>query len=213
MTQPGPGGQWSPPGGSAQPPYGAPPQQPYPPYGAPQQYAPQQQGYAPQQGYGPQQGFAPQQYAQPGYAQPYPQQDTYGTGPQCRFCGCVPAADTTFRGHRGMLVIMQFRHVRGPFCRDCGLATFRKMTADTLIQGWYGYISFVVTPVTVLINLARRGKVANLPVPMPPPSGQHSRPMDPGPALLARPTALIGLAIPFVLFLVLIVLAAAGGSS
>jgi hypothetical protein len=196
------GGQPYPQGGQQ---YGAPaqpyPGQPYPgqPYGAPAQPYPPQP-YPPQQ-YQGQQQYPPQQY--PG-AQGYPG----AGGPQCRFCGCVPAAEATFRGHRGMIVVMQFLHVKGPFCRDCGLSTFRDMTAKTLIQGWYGYVSFAVTPITVLINLARRGKVASLPAPQPPPSGEHRNPMDPGAPLLARPTALIGLAIPFalvVLFFILVV--------
>jgi hypothetical protein len=34
---------------------------------------------------------------------------------------------------------------------------FRSTTAKTLVQGWYGHASSIITPVTVLINLARRG--------------------------------------------------------
>jgi hypothetical protein len=198
-------------------------------YGRPGTAQPYGQPGAPQP-YG-QPGTA-QPYGQPGASQPYGQPDTaqpYGqpgpsmpghpapagapagwgapAGEQCRFCGCVPAAQVTFRGHRGMIVIMQFLHLKGPFCRDCGLATFRDMTARTLLQGWYGYVSFVVTPITVLINLVRRGKVAGLPAPTPPPSGQHGRPMDPGAPLLARPMALAGLAIPVVGLILLIVFA------
>jgi hypothetical protein len=108
-----------------------------------------------------------------------------------------------------MVVLMQFLHVKGPFCRDCGLSTFRSMTAKTLIQGWYGYASFIITPITVLINLARRGKVANLPQPVPPPHGPSRQPMDPGDALFARPSAIIGLAIPVLLIMLLIFLIAA----
>jgi hypothetical protein len=108
-----------------------------------------------------------------------------------------------------MVVLMQFLHVKGPFCRDCGLSTFRSMTAKTLIQGWYGYASFIITPITVLINLARRGKVANLPQPVPPPHGPSRQPMDPGAALLARPSAIIGLAIPVLLIMLLIFVIAA----
>src|SRR5262249_57864366 len=86
---------------------------------------------------------------------------TRGPGPhECRLCGSVPASDVTFRGHQGMLVIMRFLHTRGPFCRDCGLATFRSMTGKTLWQGWWGYLSLVITPITVLINLARPSRVA-----------------------------------------------------
>jgi hypothetical protein len=110
-----------------------------------------------------------------------------------------------------MIVIMQFLHTRGPFCRDCGMATYRSMTAQTLVQGWWGYASFVITPITVLVNLTRRGKVAGLPAPSPPPSGDYRRPLDPGPSLMARPTALIGLAIPVVLVLLFVILALSSG--
>jgi hypothetical protein len=109
-----------------------------------------------------------------------------------------------------MIVIMRFLHLEGPFCRDCGLATFRRMTARTLIQGWWGYASFIITPITVVINLVRRGTVAALPAPQPAPNGQSRPPADPGPPLLARPAALIGLAIPLVLFLLFILILVAG---
>ena len=144
----------------------------------------------------PPQGYAPQPYTYP--AAPPPPQT------QCRFCGNVPAVDVTFRGHRGMLVIMQFLHVRGPFCRDCGLATLRDMSAKTLVQGWWGYTSFIITPITLLINLARHGKVANLQPPRPPARGPYGRPMNPGQPLFARPAALIGLGIPVLLIMVVI---------
>jgi hypothetical protein len=118
---------------------------------------------------------------------------------QCRHCGWVPAVEATFRGHQGMIIWMQFLEMKGPFCRDCGMATFRDMTARTLLQGWYGYISFAATPIAVVINLFRRGKVADLPAPSPPAWGDHGRPMDPGAPLLRRPMALIGMVVPFVL--------------
>ncbi len=126
---------------------------------------------------------------------------------RCRYCGCVPAVQVTFRGHRGMLVLMQFLSMSGPFCRDCGIAAFRTMTAKTLIQGWYGYASAVITPITVLINLARRGKVASLPAPVPAPGLPSRQPADPGDPLLMRPTALIGLAIPALVIAVIVGLA------
>ncbi|MET8151040.1 hypothetical protein ACIBSW_00055 [Actinoplanes sp. NPDC049668] len=121
----------------------------------------------------------------------------------CRMCGSVPAVPVTFRGHRGLVVLMQFLSQEGPFCRDCGLATFRSMTSRTLVQGWWGYGSFIVTPITVLINLAKRGKVANLAAPQPNPYGPSRPPMEPGPRLLQRPMTIIGLAIPFALVLTL----------
>lgn len=198
------------------------------PYGAPQQapYAGQPHPGQPYAG----QPYAGQPYAgqqQAPYAPP-PQQAPYGAPPaqpmphgaqqaahygtQCRFCGCVPAVDTTFRGHRGMILIMSFLHTKGPFCRDCGLAVFRDMTAKTLIGGWWGYISFIATPITVLINLTRHGKVASLAPPMPPPDGgPHRHPADPGPPLMSRPIAIIGALVPVLLLVLLVLVGVAGG--
>ncbi|MBO2458448.1 hypothetical protein [Actinomadura violacea] len=189
-------------------PHGAPQQAPY---GAPQQapYAGPYAGQQPSQ-YGPPPQQAPYG-APPAQPMPYGAQQVPQYGLQCRFCGCVPAAETTFRGHRGMIVLMSFLHTKGPFCRNCGLAVFRDMTAKTLIGGWWGYFSFIATPVTVLINLTRRGKVASLAPPMPPPDGSpHRHPADPGAPLMARPIAIIGALVPVILILLVILVNVAG---
>ncbi|MFI7599933.1 hypothetical protein [Actinoplanes sp. NPDC049681] len=118
---------------------------------------------------------------------------------------------TTFRGHQGFVIVMRFLSMPGPFCRDCGLATFRSMTSRTLVQGWYGWASFLITPITVLLNLVRRGKVAGLSAPQPNPFGPSRPPMDPGPRLLQRPMTIIGLAIPLALIVLIAFLASQGG--
>ncbi|BFU46292.1 hypothetical protein [Krasilnikovia sp. MM14-A1004] len=138
-------------------------------------------------------------YPQPPHAQP-----TFMPPPGvdvCRFCGSLPAAPATFRGHQGFIVFMRFLSVPGPFCRDCGLATFRAMTSRTLVQGWYGILSFLIAPTTVLQNLFQRSRVASLPAPQPNPYGPSRHPMDPGPRLLMRPMTIIGLGIPFALII------------
>ncbi|GAA2326638.1 hypothetical protein [Dactylosporangium salmoneum] len=138
--------------------------------------------------------------------------NAYAPGPggqpalRCRFCGCAPAVKTTFRGHQGIIILMRFLSLQGPFCRDCGLATFRDMTSKTLVQGWYSYGSVIAAPVTVLINLVRRLKFNNLGAPQPAPDGSSGTPMDPGKPLMARPMTIIGLCIP-VAVIVLIILA------
>jgi len=183
-----------------QPPYAAPQAQPYAAVPQAQLYAtPQAQPYAAPQG---------QPYAAPGQpgapqGQAYPQLAVTA----CRLCGSVPAAPAKFRGHQGFVVMMRFLSLEGPFCRDCGLSTFRSMTSRTLVQGWYGYASFIITPITVLMNIARRGKVASLPAPQPNPYGPSRQPMDPGPRLLQRPMTIVGLGIPFALIILLVVVA------
>lgn len=63
----------------------------------------------------------------------HPEPGRYG----CQVCGAWPAAHATVRGHQGIVVLMRFLSVRGPFCRDCGLSTYRRMSSDTLWQGWW----------------------------------------------------------------------------
>ncbi|MFI2471760.1 hypothetical protein [Nocardia xishanensis] len=106
-----------------------------------------------------------------------------GNGIWCRCCGATPAANAVFRGHRGLFLAMQHRKAEGPFCRDCGLATYRSLTADSLWQGWWGPSSFVVNPGAMVVNLFHRAKVAALP---PPDPGSPYQPMSPGKPLFRR---------------------------
>lgn len=209
--QPDPYGQ-SNPYGPPQPPQ---PQAPQNPYGdaIPQQagygYPQPQPGVPPQDAYGYPQPGVPPQYGQqapmgqPGWAQP--------NGLNCRFCGGSPAVDVDVRAHRGMIFLMTFRHLKGPFCRTCGTAAVRDMSGQTLVQGWWGMFSSVITPITLLINLVSYNKIKALPEP----EYRQGPPMDPGKPLMQRPHA-IGFAVPAVAilaFLVLIVAGLAGGSS
>ncbi len=158
------------------------------PYQAPQPFPPQQ-GIPPQQGF-PQQGFPQQGFQQqPGFPPP-PQQHghTY-----CRICGGFPAVEATVRGHQGILVMMRFLTLKGPFCRNCGTAVRRDMTGKTLLQGWWSPVSLVLfTPLALLWNLFIKFKIDKLPAPVP---GQPGQQLDPGQSLLKRPAA-IGLLIP-----------------
>jgi hypothetical protein len=163
-------------------------------------YAPAPAGYPVSPAHHPQQP-APHTYPGPGYPAA-PSGAWAPTAPvpgqlQCRFCGSVPAVKVTFGGHQGMLLLMRVLSQPGPFCRDCGLATFRQMTANTLVQGWWGWISLVATPVTVLWNLMASLKLRGLAAPVP--THPQARPMDPGAPLLQRPMTLAGLAIGAVL--------------
>jgi len=147
-----------------------------------------------------------QPYNQP-YTQPYPQQyhqpypAPWGAvpapAPACRICGAQPVSATAVRGHQGLLVIMRFLKSEGPFCRSCGIATYREMTADTLLLGWWGPLSFFITPITLLMNLGARAAFRKLPQPY----GGWRPPLDPGKPVPLRPAGLLILAPP-VLFLV-----------
>ncbi|WP_329394351.1 hypothetical protein OHA45_12505 [Streptomyces lydicus] len=169
-------------------------QQPTGPY-APQQpaapYAQQPAGpYAPQQPAGP--------YAPPGPPAPAPAQAPYGYPQQphphaqpgpvgCQFCGAQPAVQATVRGHQGILYVMRFLSRSGVFCRSCGLATYREMSAKTLWQGWWSPLSVVITPITLLVNLGPRSRFHALPAPV----GGFRPSLDPGKPLLRRPETLL----------------------
>lgn len=166
------------------------------------------QGYAPPapSAYGqPAYGAAP--YAQPQYGAPHdpyaaqwgaPQQQPMGLG--CRFCGGFPAIEATVRGHQGLLILMRFKSLKGPFCRTCGIAVHREMTTRTMWQGWWGYLSFLITPFVLLYNFGPRSKFNRLPAPQ----GGFRPPSDPGKPIFLRPGALGLLAPGFVLFVLVL---------
>ncbi|MCM2427429.1 proline-rich domain-containing protein [Streptomyces sp. RKAG337] len=123
--------------------------------------------------------------------QPYPQQ---GAQPgACTFCGGYPAVHATVRGHQGFLVIMRFLKLKANYCRSCGIATHRDMTTKTLWQGWWGIASFIITPVTLLINLGARGKFNKLPAP----TGGWGPPRETGKPIFGRVGA-YGILVPLI---------------
>jgi hypothetical protein len=174
----------------------------------------QQPGQPGQQQYGGQQHSQQygQQYQQPGQQPtglpPYPQNgQQYQQGqsfPQqgyeaqgqttCRFCGAYPAAEATVRGHQGLIILMRFLKLQGPFCRTCGIASVRDMTSKSLWQGWWGIGSSIINPITMLLNIGPMQRFKQLPEPTPGPG----RPMDPGKPLFQRP-AILGLLLPVAL--------------
>jgi hypothetical protein len=113
----------------------------------------------------------------------------------CRICHRTPAAAVRFHGHRGMVVLMRFSRVDGPFCRDCGLAAYRDMSADTLLRGWWGLMSVFAAAGVLVLNTARRGRVARLAEPS---AARNEHTLDPGKPLLDR-TAAYGLLVPALL--------------
>lgn len=145
----------------------------------------------------------------PGPHPPYLSSGSYGVPRQrvgteaCELCGARPAAWVTVRGHQGIVVMMRFLKREGSFCRDCGLAVYRRMSADTLWQGWWSPLSVIWTPITLLLNLEARGRLLDLPAPY----GGRRAPEDPGkrlllrwPALLVLVPSAVGLAAVTVLF-------------
>ncbi|MFE5489363.1 hypothetical protein ACFQ8S_01465 [Streptomyces virginiae] len=109
----------------------------------------------------------------------------------CRACGGQTAVNFKVRAHTGILIMMRFEHLDGPFCRDCGLAVVRQMTYRSLILGWWGPLSLVVlNPLTLVWNLVAHLKYRALPASAPVQGRTH---LDTGPPVLRRPLAYVAL--------------------
>ncbi|WP_066935184.1 hypothetical protein [Streptomyces sp. NBRC 110611] len=103
----------------------------------------------------------------------------------------MPAATVTVRAHQGLLIMMRFQKLEGPFCRTCGTAVFRQMTAATLALGWWSPFSLVFfTPFTLIWNALARTKLNKLTEPAP---GQPGQQLDPGTPVLRRAVSYVAL--------------------
>jgi hypothetical protein len=170
--------QQQPAGPNPQPPAG-----PYPPQPGPYVQPPGPYVQPPVPGGPAPYGYPPQT---PHFPQSFQGHPGHPGAPGCQFCGAQPAVRATVRGHQGFLYVMRFLSREGVFCRSCGLATYRDMSAKTLWQGWWSPLSLVITPITLLVNLGPRSRFHKLGEPM----GGWRPPLDPGPSLLRRPVAL-----------------------
>ncbi|MGI5425829.1 DUF6508 domain-containing protein [Streptomyces sp. CA-179760] len=147
----------------------------------------------------------PQNTLTPHPETPHPQTPTLS---MCRFCGGSPAADVTFRAHRGLLVLMGFRKTDGPMCMTCGLAVYRALTTHTLAWGWWSPFSlFVFAPLTLVRNALAVREVKRLPAPGPGTLGPR---YDPGVPVRRRPRAYVAL-VPVLWVLFMIVAGLSGG--
>ena len=113
-----------------------------------------------------------------------------GPGAACQVCGATPAAPVTIRGHQGMVVMMRFLRREGMFCRTCALASFRDMQADTMVMGWWGPLSVLITPFTLLGNLSTLSGIRRIPEPV---TAGFRPPLDPGKPVFRRPAGILAL--------------------
>ena len=72
----------------------------------------------------------------------------------CQGCGS-PAPTRYFRFHQhiGAVIMMFNKWIKGNFCRRCALGYWKKYSLITLVAGWWGIISFFLTPIFLLMNL------------------------------------------------------------
>jgi spore coat protein CotF len=83
----------------------------------------------------------------------------------CQQCGASPAVKVKFQSLQGQIVMHTIRTKKGTFCRDCGLNIKNEMNSYTLKHGWYSVSGLIGSPIFLLQNSIRAGKLNKLPVP------------------------------------------------
>ncbi len=72
----------------------------------------------------------------------------------CQSCLSVgPTRYVSFYKNIGMLVMRRYQQIKGNLCKKCIGKYFWQFTLTTLFLGWWGVISFIITPGILLINL------------------------------------------------------------
>jgi hypothetical protein len=74
----------------------------------------------------------------------------------CQACGVeAPTKYVSFHQNIGALVVRFSKSVEGRLCKRCVHKYFWSLTGTTFFLGWWGTISFLVTPFFLLNNVAR----------------------------------------------------------
>src|SRR6266498_5194516 len=86
----------------------------------------------------------------------------------CQACGVeAPTQYVEFHYNIGMLIVRTQKSLKGTLCKTCITKNFREFTLINLLAGWWGVISFFVTPVFLVHNIIQYIKVRPLaPVPV-----------------------------------------------
>ena len=74
----------------------------------------------------------------------------------CQLCGTAgPTHYVEFRQNVGLVLLRLHRAVKGHLCSRCVREQFGSMTTVTLFGGWWGLISFFLTPVILVANVVQ----------------------------------------------------------
>lgn len=77
----------------------------------------------------------------------------------CQMCGSlVPTRQVSFNQNIGYVFARSYSSLKGRLCKKCIDKEFKKMTLITLFLGWWGTISFLVTPFYLIGNLYNFGR-------------------------------------------------------
>ena len=83
----------------------------------------------------------------------------------CKVCGRVPTVTVTLRRHVGLVLAQQFVWWNGPLCREHGLAMANSFLRKTLVQGWWGLISFFMNWLAIVTDVNAIRRFRKLPPP------------------------------------------------
>lgn len=84
----------------------------------------------------------------------------------CSMCGLGPARELRIRRHVGLVVLMRFTKVKAPFCRDHGIIVAKAHLRKTLIQGWWGPVSFFFNLFVIAADTRALRRARRLPFPV-----------------------------------------------
>jgi hypothetical protein len=89
-----------------------------------------------------------------------------GDGTPCYACGATPTRKLPIRRHRGMIIVQQFFKIHQSLCRDHGVDASKKYLGKTLLEGWWGFVSFFVNIFVVISDIVVWLQYARLPEPI-----------------------------------------------
>jgi hypothetical protein len=73
---------------------------------------------------------------------------------RCESCGKIgPVGRVEFHQNIGALIVRFHKSVKGNVCPECAKKHFQELTLTTLVGGWWGVISFVMTPFILVNNV------------------------------------------------------------
>lgn len=92
----------------------------------------------------------------------------------CQSCGIqAPTKQVTFYQNIGLLILRLTLTVEGEFCKPCVHTKFWTASGITAVCGWWGVISFFVTPAFLILNTIQYGLCLVRPFPADPETDQR----------------------------------------
>jgi hypothetical protein len=74
----------------------------------------------------------------------------------CQVCGIeAPTKYVSLHQNIGALVMRFTKSLEGEMCKNCIHKHFWRFTLTNLVLGWWGVISFIITPFLILNNIIR----------------------------------------------------------